>query len=112
MHAGTHAHCDRQMNGNSKTGSDVEFVVQMQVCQNRYVELDLRMDISFMFAGVSKIGRDFEFDLQMHILFCFFCLQVCGQKWADISEYGAGLSVLTDSKYGYSSVGGVLRISL
>ncbi|XP_076466498.1 alpha-mannosidase 2C1-like [Babylonia areolata] len=38
--------------------------------------------------------------------------EVCGQKWADISEHGAGLSVLTDSKYGYSAVGGVLRISL
>ena len=43
-----------------------------------------------------------------------FCspVQVCGQKWADISEHGVGLSVLTDSKYGYSAVGGVLRISL
>ncbi|XP_070189226.1 alpha-mannosidase 2C1-like isoform X1 [Littorina saxatilis] len=38
--------------------------------------------------------------------------EVCGQKWADLSEHGAGLSVLTDSKYGYSAVGGVLRISL
>ncbi|KAL8600141.1 hypothetical protein ACOMHN_060093 [Nucella lapillus] len=38
--------------------------------------------------------------------------EVCGQKWADLSEHGAGLSVLTDSKYGYSAVGGVLRVSL
>ena len=65
-----------------------------------------------LFAGVSEWVIDVEFDLQMHNFCFFFCLQVCGQKWADISEHGAGLSVLTDSKYGYSSVGGVLRISL
>ncbi|PVD24905.1 hypothetical protein C0Q70_15398 [Pomacea canaliculata] len=38
--------------------------------------------------------------------------EVCGQKWADLSQYGMGLSVMTDSKYGYSAFGGVLRISL
>ncbi|KAK7493075.1 hypothetical protein BaRGS_00015596 [Batillaria attramentaria] len=38
--------------------------------------------------------------------------EVCGQKWMDISEHGAGFAVLTDSKYGYSAVGGILRVSL
>ena len=108
------------MNGNSKIGTDVEFVVQMHI-----FFLLLFASVSKQIRGVRsadghffpvcrcvKIGHDVEFDLQMHILFFFFCLQVCGQKWADISEYGAGLSVLTDSKYGYSSVGGILRISL
>lgn len=38
--------------------------------------------------------------------------EVCGHKWADISEYGFGLSILNDSKYGWSSNGGALMLSL
>ncbi|XP_069141234.1 alpha-mannosidase 2C1-like [Argopecten irradians] len=38
--------------------------------------------------------------------------QVCGHKWADISEYSFGLAILNDSKYGYSCLDNVLRLSL
>ncbi|GFO19170.1 alpha-mannosidase [Plakobranchus ocellatus] len=38
--------------------------------------------------------------------------EVCGHKWADLSEYGFGVSVLNDCKYGYSAVDGILRLSL
>lgn len=38
--------------------------------------------------------------------------EVCGHKWADISEYGFGLAILNDSKYGYSCLDNVLRLSL
>ncbi|XP_071114524.1 alpha-mannosidase 2C1-like [Haliotis cracherodii] len=38
--------------------------------------------------------------------------EVCGHKWADISEHGRGVALLNDSKYGYSCVGGTLRLSL
>ena len=39
-------------------------------------------------------------------------LQVCGHKWADLSEYGFGVSVLNDNKYGWSCINNVLRLSL
>lgn len=38
--------------------------------------------------------------------------QVCGHKWADVSEYDWGVSVLNDSKYGWSCIDNVLRLSL
>jgi alpha-mannosidase len=38
--------------------------------------------------------------------------EVPGHRWADMSEHGFGVAVLTDSKYGYSAHGDTLRISL
>ncbi|KAJ7846613.1 glycoside hydrolase family 38 protein [Mycena olivaceomarginata] len=38
--------------------------------------------------------------------------EVCGHKYADLSEYGYGIALLSESKYGFSCQGNVLRISL
>ncbi|RDX39891.1 glycosyl hydrolases 38, partial [Lentinus brumalis] len=38
--------------------------------------------------------------------------EVCGHKHADLSEYGYGVAILSESKYGFSCRGNVLRISL
>ncbi|XP_031572230.1 alpha-mannosidase 2C1-like [Actinia tenebrosa] len=38
--------------------------------------------------------------------------EVCGQRWADLSEHGWGVSLMTDSKYGYSTYGNTMFISL
>ncbi|KAL4077552.1 glycoside hydrolase family 38 protein [Scleroderma citrinum] len=38
--------------------------------------------------------------------------EVCGHKYADFSEYGYGVAILSESKYGFSCEGNVLRISL
>jgi alpha-mannosidase len=38
--------------------------------------------------------------------------EVPGHRWADLSEHGFGVAVLTDSKYGYSAEGDTLRVSL
>jgi alpha-mannosidase len=38
--------------------------------------------------------------------------EVPGHRFADLSEPGFGVSVLTDCKYGYSAEGGTLRVSL
>ncbi|KAK3706335.1 Glycoside hydrolase, 38 vacuolar alpha mannosidase [Vermiconidia calcicola] len=38
--------------------------------------------------------------------------EVCCHKWADLSEHGYGVSVLNDSKYGFATVGNVMRLSL
>lgn len=39
-------------------------------------------------------------------------MQVCGHKWADLSEHGFGVALLNDSKYGYSTLDNVMRLSL
>jgi len=38
--------------------------------------------------------------------------EVCGHKFADLSEYGYGVAILSESKYGYACEGNVLRLSL
>jgi alpha-mannosidase len=38
--------------------------------------------------------------------------EVPGHRWADLSEHGFGVALLTDSKYGYSCFGNELRVSL
>lgn len=38
--------------------------------------------------------------------------EVCGHKWADVSDYGYGVSLLNDSKYGYSAKGSVISLTL
>ncbi|KAJ3196654.1 Alpha-mannosidase 2C1, partial [Dinochytrium kinnereticum] len=38
--------------------------------------------------------------------------EVCGHKYADLSEYGFGVALLNDCKYGYSVKDNVMRLSL
>ncbi|SMQ50893.1 unnamed protein product [Zymoseptoria tritici ST99CH_3D1] len=38
--------------------------------------------------------------------------EVCCHKWADLSEHGYGVSVLNDCKYGFATVGNLMRLSL
>lgn len=38
--------------------------------------------------------------------------EVCGHKWADLSEHGFGLALLNDCKYGYATHNNVMRLSL
>ncbi|KAL7422655.1 Glycoside hydrolase, 38 vacuolar alpha mannosidase [Cryptotrichosporon argae] len=38
--------------------------------------------------------------------------EVCGHKFADLSEYGYGVALINDCKYGYATEGNVMRLSL
>ena len=38
--------------------------------------------------------------------------EVPGHRWSDLSEHGFGVALLSDWKYGYSTFGNELRISL
>ncbi|WP_310831455.1 alpha-mannosidase [Paenibacillus pedocola] len=38
--------------------------------------------------------------------------EVCGHRFADVSEHGYGVSLLNDSKYGYDIQGSTMRLSL
>ncbi|CAJ0832316.1 13763_t:CDS:10 [Entrophospora sp. SA101] len=38
--------------------------------------------------------------------------EVCGHKFADLSEYGYGVALMNDCKYGYSTHDNVMRLSL
>ena len=38
--------------------------------------------------------------------------EVCAHKWADIAEYGYGMALLNDCKYGYAAEGSTISMSL
>lgn len=38
--------------------------------------------------------------------------EVCGHRFADLSEYGYGVGIVNNSKYGYAVCGSVMRLSL
>ncbi|KAL2829726.1 glycosyl hydrolases family 38 N-terminal domain-containing protein [Aspergillus cavernicola] len=38
--------------------------------------------------------------------------EVCTHKWSDLSESAYGVSILNDSKYGFATVGNLMRLSL
>src|SRR5690606_19550750 len=38
--------------------------------------------------------------------------EVCCHKWADLSEHGFGVAILNDCKYGFATVGNLMRLSL
>lgn len=38
--------------------------------------------------------------------------EVCCHKWADLSEYNYGVSILNDSKFGFATAGNTMRLSL
>ncbi|CAH1250253.1 MAN2C1 [Branchiostoma lanceolatum] len=38
--------------------------------------------------------------------------EVCGHKWADLSEYNFGVALMNDCKYGHCAQGNVIRLSL
>ena len=38
--------------------------------------------------------------------------EVCCHKFADLSDYGYGVSILNDSKYGFATCGNLMRLSL
>ncbi|QIW96433.1 hypothetical protein AMS68_001951 [Peltaster fructicola] len=38
--------------------------------------------------------------------------EVCCHKWADLSDSNYGVSILNDSKYGFATCGGLMRLSL
>ncbi|MCL2362136.1 MAG: alpha-mannosidase [Defluviitaleaceae bacterium] len=42
----------------------------------------------------------------------FAQFEVCGQKWADVSESGYGVALFNDCKYGYDCKDSVLRLTL
>ncbi|WP_238883883.1 alpha-mannosidase [Clostridium sp. YIM B02551] len=55
-----------------------------------------------------NIERDTHFNTSWDIA----KFEVCAHKWGDISEYGYGVALLNDCKYGYSVKDGVLSLTL
>lgn len=70
--------------------------------------LDVRADYATYDVGFGSVTRPSHGNTSWDRV----KFEVCGHKWADLSEYGFGAAILTDSKYGYSCRENVLSVSL
>jgi alpha-mannosidase len=70
---------------------------------------------------VTVVAQDASFEIQFGSLkrathfnttYDIARFETCAHRWIDLSEHNRGVALFTDSKYGYSVHGGVMRISL
>ncbi len=70
--------------------------------------LDLRSDYATYEMQFGHVRRPTHFNTSWD----YARFEVCGHRWADLSEPTWGVALLNDSKYGYSCHGNVMRLSL
>ncbi|KAF9158517.1 Glycoside hydrolase, 38 vacuolar alpha mannosidase [Actinomortierella ambigua] len=69
---------------------------------------DIRSDFVTYDTQFGVIQRTTTFNTSVD----FAKFEVCGHKFADLSEHGYGVALLNDCKYGYSCHGNIMRLTL
>ncbi|KAJ3260214.1 Alpha-mannosidase 2C1 [Chytriomyces hyalinus] len=91
----------------------VEFETKVDWHENRVIlkvefPLNVNCDVATYETQFGYIQRPTHYNTSWDLA----RFEVCGHKFADLSEYGFGVSLLNDCKYGYSTLGNVMRMSL
>ncbi len=80
--------------------------------QNLFVKAEYPVDVNASHASYEIQFGYIERPVHRNTLWDFARFEVCGHKWADLSDGGFGLSILNDCKYGFDASRNCLRISL
>ncbi|KAG8892780.1 Glycoside hydrolase, 38 vacuolar alpha mannosidase, partial [Tulasnella sp. 417] len=72
------------------------------------IPLDIHSDVAYYECAFGWVSRPTHRNTTQEAA----KFEVCGHRYADLSEYGYGVALLTESKYGYATTGNVMRISL
>ena len=70
--------------------------------------LDIRADEAAFETQFGHVRRPTHFNTSHDVA----RFEVCAHRWADLSEYGYGVALASDNKYGYAVHGNVMRLSL
>ncbi|KAG8964143.1 Glycoside hydrolase, 38 vacuolar alpha mannosidase [Tulasnella sp. 408] len=70
--------------------------------------LDIHSDIAYYECAFGWVSRPTHKNTTQEAA----KFEVCGHRYADLSEFGYGVALLTESKYGYATTGNVMRVSL
>jgi len=70
--------------------------------------LDIHSDVAYYESAFGWVSRPTHKNTTLEAA----KFEVCGHRFGDLSEYGYGVAILTESKYGYAATGNVLRVSL
>lgn len=97
----------------SAISSRLDFETEVDWNENRRflkVEfpLDIHSDVATYETAYGWVQRPTHYNTSWDLA----KFEVCGHKFADLSEYGFGVALLNDCKYGYSTHGNVMKLSL
>lgn len=79
--------------------------------QRQFVKIAFPFDIHFTKAVFDIQFGNVERTLNRNTSWDKAKFEVCGHKWIDVSEYGYGVSLINDCKYGYSIDDGVISLT-
>ncbi|WVR08478.1 hypothetical protein IAU60_005533 [Kwoniella sp. DSM 27419] len=80
--------------------------------KHRFLKFELPLDIYSDFATYDTQFGTVARPTHRNTSWDAAKFEVCGHKFADLSEYGYGVAILNDCKYGYATQGNVMRLSL
>jgi len=90
---------------------DVEYFVDWQE-RNIALKCDYPVDVNTSRATFDIQFGNIERNTHENSTWDFAQFEVCGHKWADLSDNGSGLAVLSDCKYGWTAKDGHLMPTL
>ncbi|KAJ3280790.1 Alpha-mannosidase 2C1 [Borealophlyctis nickersoniae] len=91
----------------------VEFDTQVKWNENRrFLKVEFPLNVSHDVATYETQFGFIQRPTHYNSSWDLARFEVCGHKFADLSEYGYGVALLNDCKYGYAVHGNVMRLSL
>jgi alpha-mannosidase len=98
----------------SATGKALEFMTKVEWHDEaqKFLKVEFPWDVRSSKATYEVQFGHLQRPTHFNTSWDFAQFEVCAHKWADLSEYGFGVSLLNDCKYGHSTHGNVMRISL
>lgn len=99
------------MKGNSRSFFNFDAVVDWHE-RHKFLKFELPLDINNTYATYESQFGFVQRPTHKNTTLDAAKFEVCGHKFADLSEYGYGVAFLSESKYGFACEGNVLRISL
>ncbi|KAG2052533.1 glycoside hydrolase family 38 protein [Suillus hirtellus] len=99
------------MKGDSRSYFNFDAVVDWRE-RHKFLKFELPLDINNTYATYESQFGFVQRPTHKNTTLDAAKFEVCGHKFADLSEYGYGVAFLSESKYGFACEGNVLRISL
>ncbi|ORX86316.1 hypothetical protein K493DRAFT_269045 [Basidiobolus meristosporus CBS 931.73] len=95
------------------SSSRLDFECEVEWNENRqFLKVEFPFDISSDFATYETQFGVIQRPTHTNTSWDMAKFEVCGHKFADLSEYGYGVALLNDSKYGYAVHENIMRLSL
>ncbi|CAG8529788.1 12341_t:CDS:10 [Funneliformis caledonium] len=103
----------RQVISLSAVSSRIDFDTTVNWDENRqFLKVEFPFDINSDYATYETQFGFIQRPTHYNTTWDSAKFEVCGHKFADLSEYGYGVALLNDCKYGYAVHGNVMRLSL